>query len=147
ALAIDLYGGKVTKTSDDAMAAMNAVDEKAAAATIDKAIAYLKSDPRIRAPKRAVIGWCFGGGWSMQTALAHPELDGVIIYYGQLETDPKKLAAIKAPLLGVFGNLDQGIPPTTVDAFDTALGAAHVAHEIYRYDAPHAFANQSNPKY
>ncbi len=147
AVAIDLYAGKILKTPDDAMAAMNAVDETAASATIASAIDFLKTDPRVRATKRAVIGWCFGGGWSLQTALAHPELDGAIIYYGQLETDPGKLAAIKGKVLGVFGNLDQGIPPTSVDAFDAGLTHAKVPHEIFRYDAPHAFANPSNPKY
>ena len=147
ALAIDLYGGTVATTPDEAMAAMKAVDETRAKATLDAALAFAASDPRIKATKRAVIGWCFGGGWSLQTALAHPELDGAIMYYGQLETDPAKLAAFHGKLLGVFGNQDKGIPPADVDKFDAALGAAHIEHEIERYDAPHAFANPSNPKY
>jgi carboxymethylenebutenolidase len=94
-----------------------------------------------------VIGWCFGGGWSLQTVLAHPDLDGAIIYYGQLETDPAKLGAIKGQVLGVFGNKDKGIPPAKVDEFEAALKTAGVKATIYRYDAEHAFANPSNPKY
>ena len=121
ALAIDLYGGKVATTPDEAMAAMKAVDKAQAAATITAGLDLLARDPRITAAHRGVIGWCFGGGWSLQTALAHPELDAAVIYYGQLETDPAKLGAIKAKVLGVFGTRDTGIPPASVDAFEAGL--------------------------
>jgi carboxymethylenebutenolidase len=147
ALAVDLYGGVVATERDAAMAAMKGVDKDKAAATIKAGLDLLASDPRVRATKRAVIGWCFGGGWSLQTALAHPELDGAIIYYGQLETDPAKLAAIKARVLGVFGKRDAGIPPEQVSAFEAGLKQAGVRAEIRSYDAEHGFANPSNPKY
>jgi carboxymethylenebutenolidase len=147
ALAVDLYGGKVATTSDEAMTAMKSVDPTKAKATISAAFDFLEKDSRIAATKTAVIGWCFGGGWSLQTALAHPELDGAIMYYGQPETDPAKLAAIKAQVLGVFANNDKGIPPAKVDELEAALKKAGVRATIYRYDAEHAFANPSNPKY
>ncbi|HTL37060.1 MAG TPA: dienelactone hydrolase family protein [Kofleriaceae bacterium] len=147
ALAVDLYGGKVATTPDEAMAVMKAVDQEKAKATISAAFDFVSKDARIAATKKVVMGWCFGGGWSLQTALAHPELDGAIIYYGQLETDPAKLGVIKGQLLGVFGNKDKGIPPAKVDEFETALKTAGVKATIYRYDAEHAFANPSNPKY
>lgn len=147
ALAVDLYGGVVATDRDTAMAAMKAVDKAKAAATIKAGLDFLASDARVRAPKRAVVGWCFGGGWSLQTALTHPELDGAIIYYGQLETDPGKLAAIKARILGIFGKRDAGIPLDQVTAFEAGLKQAGVRHEIRLYDADHAFANPSNAKY
>jgi carboxymethylenebutenolidase len=147
ALAVDLYGGKVATTSDEAMAAMKTVDEAAAAKVIDHAIDFLGHDPRVAARTRAVIGWCFGGGWSLQTALAHPELDGAIIYYGMLDSDPTQLARIHGRVLGIFGNKDGHITPELVDAFERGLAAAKVPAEIHRYDAPHAFANPSNPAY
>jgi carboxymethylenebutenolidase len=147
ALAIDLYSGVVATDRDTAMKAMKSVDDAKAHATIHAAMEFLKSDPRIQAPKRAVIGWCFGGGWSLQTALAEPGLDGAIMYYGHPEFDPTKLAAIKGKLLGVFGNKDEGITPADVNKFEAALKQAGVKAEIHRYDADHAFANPSNPKY
>src|SRR4051794_16307524 len=76
ALAVDLYSGTVATTPDQAMIAMKAVDPAKAKATIDAALDFLSKDPRVAANKKAVIGWCFGGGWSLQTALAHPDLDG-----------------------------------------------------------------------
>jgi carboxymethylenebutenolidase len=147
ALAVDLYGGTVATTPDQAMAAMKAVDPARGKQTIRAALDYLSRDPRIAAKVHAVIGWCFGGAWSLQSALAFPELDGAIIYYGQLETDPAKLRAIKARVLGIFGNQDKGIPPEVVDAFEAGLAKAGVEHMIHRYEAPHAFANPSNPHY
>lgn len=147
ALAVDLYGGAVATTRDDAMKLVKAVEPPKALAVIKAGAEFLKTDPRVQATTLAVIGWCFGGAYSLQAAMAMPELDGAIIYYGQLETDPKELAAIKARVLGIFGNQDQGIPPETVDKFEAALKQAGVRAEIHRYDAVHAFANPSNPKY
>ena len=77
----------------------------------------------------------------------HPELDAAVIYYGQLETDPAKLGAIKAHVLGLFGDRDQGIPPAKVDAFEAGLRAAKVDAKILRFDAEHAFANPSGAHY
>jgi carboxymethylenebutenolidase len=147
ALAVDLYGGVVATNADDAMKAVKAVDPGKAIGVIKGAFDFLASDSRIKATKRAVIGWCFGGAYSLQAALAIPQLDGAIIYYGQLETDPQKLATIKAKLLGIFGTQDKGIPPEQVAKFEAALKQAGVRVEIHNYDAPHAFANPSNPKY
>ena len=147
ALAIDLYSGVVATNRDDALTAMKAVDDTKAAAIIRAGIDFIAADPRIHATKKAVIGWCFGGGWSMQAALANPDLDGAIIYYGQLETDPAKLSAIKAKVLGVFGTRDKGIPPAKVAEFEAALKQAGISEEIHSYDAEHAFANPSNPIY
>jgi carboxymethylenebutenolidase len=147
ALAVDLYSGTVATTRDEAMAAMKAVDNTKAAAVIRAGIDFIATDPRITATKKAVIGWCFGGGWSLEAALTNPDLDGAIMYYGQLELDPAKLRAIKAKFLGVFGKKDTGLPLDKVSEFEAALKQAGVSEEIYIYDADHAFANPSNPIY
>jgi len=146
ALAIDLYGGKVATNPDEAMAAMKGVKSAEAKRILAAAVEFLASDPRVKAPKRAVIGWCFGGGWSLETAIDHPELDAAIVYYGQLELDPKRLGHIKS-LLGIFANQDKGIPPDQVNQFEQALKKAGVDATIKRFDADHAFANPSGPRY
>ncbi len=147
ALAVDLYGGVVATDRDQAMAAMKAVDDAAAARTIGAALDFLAADPRVRAPRRAVIGWCFGGGWALRTALTRADLDAAVIYYGQLETDPAVLGTIKAEVLGIFGDRDQGIPVAEVEAFAAGMSKVGVRHQIARYDAEHAFANPSGPRY
>jgi carboxymethylenebutenolidase len=147
ALAVDLYGGQVATTPDDAMKIMQGVQEDEAKRILSAAIAYLADDPRIQAPRRAVIGWCFGGGWSLETAIEHPELDAAVMYYGSPETDPGRLAQVHARLLGVFANQDANITPDVVDGFEKALEEAGVDAQILRYDAEHGFANPSGAHY
>ena len=147
AVAVDLYGGVVATTPDDAMKAMKAVDPKRATAAMLAAHRFLTDDQRIQAKRRGSVGWCFGGGKSLQLALAAPDLDAAVMYYGQPLTDPSELAPLHAALLGIFGTRDQSIPQDKVDAFDAALKTAGKQHMILKYDAEHAFANPSNPNY
>lgn len=148
ALAVDLYGGMVATTPDAAMAAMKAVDPAVAVRRLKAAVQFLKDDPRIKATKVGSIGWCFGGSMSLRLALNEPTLSAAVVYYGaNPETDPKALAAIRCPLIGVFGTRDKAIPQATVDAFEKGLQEAKVTSEVHRFDADHAFANPSNPRY
>jgi carboxymethylenebutenolidase len=149
ALAVDLYGGTVATTPDEAMAAMKNVNETDARRILAAAVDFLAADPRIQAPRRGVIGWCFGGGWSLATALLEPnKINATVIYYGHLETDPAKLATIRSPILGFFGAEDQSIPVATVREFESALKKLGKPVEIKIYDgAGHAFANPSGGNY
>jgi len=148
ALAVDLYDGQVATDPDKAKQLMNQVlqNTSAGAAVIKAAHAHLR---KAGAQKIGVIGWCFGGGWSLQTALLVPEgIDATIIYYGHLETDKAKLATIKSPILGFFGALDQSIPADSVNAFEKTLKELGKSVEVHIYPgANHAFANPSGGAY
>jgi len=147
AIAVDLYEGKIAAIPDDANAFMLTVAEDRAMEVLGAAFDFLASDERVKAPRRGCVGWCFGGGWSLRFAIAEPDLDAAVIYYGRLIDDPEQLGKIQAEVCGIFGNLDQGIPPEQVSSFEKALAAANVTHEIHRYDANHAFANPSSGRY
>jgi carboxymethylenebutenolidase len=147
ALAVDLYGGVNAKTQDEALKAMNAVDPDRARASLLRAHQFLKDDARVKASKRGCIGWCFGGKWSLQLALAAPDLDAAVIYYGMLVLDPEQLKAIHAPVLGIFGTKDTSIPPAQVEKFAAAMKTAGKELVLRSYDAPHAFANPSGQNY
>jgi carboxymethylenebutenolidase len=147
ALAVDLYGGVVATDRDGAMQAMQGVDEDAALATLRAAHDFLRSDERVQAERTGVIGWCFGGGWSLRLAIAEPDLDAAVVYYGRLVNDEDTLRAIRAPVLGVFGDEDRGIPPEAVDAFAAGMARAGRPLTLCRYDAEHAFANPSSARY
>lgn len=147
ALAVDLYDGKVVTDRKEAAASMRAVDDTKAIATLKAAMKFLKDDPKVKAGKRGSIGWCFGGGMSLQLALNDPGLDACVMYYGRLVNDEKELAKIKSPLLGIFAERDESIPPAAVEVFDKKLTAAGVPHSIHEYDAAHAFANPSGRAY
>ena len=148
ALAVDLYEGTIATTRDEAMAAMRGVEAEAATAKLVAAHAWLRDgDGPVAAERTACIGWCFGGGWSLNLAIAEPELDAAIVYYGRLVTDAETLGAIEAPILGVFGEQDRGIPPSAVEAFESAMGEAGKDVTVRMYDAEHAFANPSSARY
>lgn len=146
ALAVDLYGGTVATNREEAMAAMKSVDEAAATAILQAAHAFLESDERIRAPRTGVIGWCFGGGWSLKTAMRVEGIDAAVVYYGHIPP-PTEAASLKADVFGVFGSQDQGIPLDGVREFAGAAERAGHAFAVNVYDAPHAFANPSNARY
>lgn len=148
ALAVDLYGGKVASVPDSAMAYMQAAMENEAQLTdnVTQAYAYLTD---LGAPRVGSIGWCFGGGWSLRTALALPEaLDAAVIYYGQVITDRDRLAALEVPILGLFGAEDQGIPVAGVREFESTLQGLGKDVTVRVYEgANHAFANPSGGRY
>ncbi|MCP3140117.1 dienelactone hydrolase family protein [Pyxidicoccus xibeiensis] len=147
ALAVDLYGGKVATTRDEAMALVKTVDPARAQEVLKAAHAFLREDPRVRAERTGSIGWCFGGGWSLRTAMAIPELDVAVIYYGNPVTDPQELATIRASVLGIFGTKDASIPPEKVQELRQGLDDAGVRHRILELEADHAFANPSGGRY
>jgi carboxymethylenebutenolidase len=146
-VAVDLYGGKVATTPDAAMESMKGVKVEEARATMRAAHRFLSDDPRVKAPKTASIGWCFGGKMSLELALAEPELDAAVMYYGKPITDVEALKPMQAALLGIFGTRDPSIPNETVQEFDMALTKAEKEHKILTYDAEHAFANPSSARY
>lgn len=149
ALAVDLYNGQSAGTPEQArelmMAAMQ--DRGSAEANLASAMAYLRE--QLGVSRVATLGWCFGGGWSLNASLLMPEkVDATVIYYGRLVTDPEALQVLKSPVLGFFGALDRGIPVADVEAFQAALGKLGKRAEIHIYpDADHAFANPSGTRY
>ena len=149
ALAVDLYGARAAKTPDEAKKLMMTVmsDKDAARDNLRQAYAYIHDHEH--AGKMGVIGWCFGGGWALQTALLFPDkLDALAMYYGQPVTDVKTLATLKMPLIGFFGQEDMGITVADVLNFQDALRQAGVNAEIHEYPgAGHAFANPSGEHY
>jgi len=144
AVAIDLYDGNMASDPEDAKIFMNQVDKTQAKQKLTAAINYLA----LTSDKVATLGWCFGGGWALQASLDNPDkIAATIVYYGKLETDPKVLKKLKGPVLGIFAKKDGWITPVWVEAFDVALSQAGIPHQIYSYDADHAFANPSNKHY
>lgn len=149
ALAADLYRGRVADNPDTARAYMEAAlkDSAALSQNLRQAHAFLKDE--IKATRVASIGWCFGGSVSLKAALQLPDqLDAAVIYYGHVHADPEQLKPLKAPILGLFGGADQGIPVEGVREFEAALKSLGKSAEIHIYEnAGHAFANPSGGNY
>ena len=145
ALAIDLYRGKVATTPEMAHEIMRGVPEDRAKRDLHAAFQFLQSQPNVRKDRIGSIGWCMGGGYSLDVALQEPTLAADVINYGHLATDPEALKKINAPILGLFGAQDQGIPAADVKKFAETLGKMGKRIDIKIYDgAGHAFENPDN---
>jgi carboxymethylenebutenolidase len=151
-LAVDLFQGQVTADPNRARELSSAVRNNPGIAieNMKSAVDYLGSLQNVNASRISSIGWCFGGGQSLQLALNsedHP-LAATVMYYGQVINDTKELSKIKWPVLGIFGDQDQSISVDSVKAFERTLNETGVINEIYIYPGVgHAFANPSNDNY
>lgn len=145
ALAIDLYRGKVATTPDMAHEIMRGVPEDRAKRDLHAAFEFLQAQPNVKKSRIGAIGWCMGGGYSLDVALQEPTLAADVINYGHLATDPSALEKINAPILGLFGGQDQGITPDDVHKFEAAMKKMGKKIDIKIYDdAGHAFENPNN---
>ena len=142
-IALDLYDNKVATTREDATKYMQSVKTERAIAIIKGAYNYVGVNA-----KTFTIGWCFGGGWSLQTAIeGSKQAAGCIMYYGQPEKDLTRLKTLNCDVIGFFGNLDQWPSPQVVDQFAKDAAATGINLNVNRYEANHGFANPSNPNH
>ncbi len=142
-LALDLYDGKVTASREEAAKLMSAVDVKRAEAIVNGAVEYAGRDAKIY-----TVGWCFGGGWSLQASLlSGKQAAGCIIYYGMPEKDVAKLKTLNGDVLGIFASKDAWITQDVVKEFDKNMKMAGKRIDIVSFAADHAFANPSNPQF
>jgi carboxymethylenebutenolidase len=152
-LAVDLFKGQTAQTGQQAqqLASLARSNPTTTVSNLLAAVNFLSSLPFVNNSKIASIGWCFGGGQSLQLALhseQHP-LVATILYYGTpLVTEKQQLSKIKWPVLGIFGDKDQGIPLSNIQQFKAALDSSNIPNEINIYKGlGHAFANPSRPTY
>ncbi len=147
ALAVDLYDEKVATVADDARAYMQAVDANEAMDTLAGWIAWLRSHPDTNG-KVGTVGWCFGGGWSLNASIASP-VDATVIYYGNVKKTAGELATLHGPVLAHFATRDDWINQQMVDGFVMAMSDADKgdALNVHWYEADHAFANPTSARY
>lgn len=148
ALAVDLYRGKVASSPDMAHELMRGLAEDRAGRDLRAAVGFLRSQSNVKKDRVGSIGWCMGGGYSLQTALEVPDLAATVINYGHLVTEPENLNKIHAPILGLFGGKDQGIPPKDVNEFEAALKKLGKKIDVKIYpEAGHGFENSNGQNY
>ena len=145
ALAVDLYDGKVASDAGEARSYMGQVNAGEATDTLASWIGWLK-DHEKASGKVATVGWCFGGGWSLNASIAAP-VDGTIIYYGNVSRKAADLKALKGPVLGHFATEDQWINQAMVSGFEAEMKQAGKQLTTHWYDANHAFANPTSARY
>jgi carboxymethylenebutenolidase len=145
ALAVDLYRGQVATDADTAHQISRGVPEDRAIRDLKAADAYLSSQKNVDPSRMGAIGWCMGGGYALNFAVADPNLKAVAANYGPPPTDPASLAQIHAAILGNYGGLDKGITPADVNAFAAEMKKIGKPIDLKIYpDAGHAFENPNN---
>ena len=145
ALALDLYQGRVATTREDARSYMRSVDAATATDTATAWAKWLKGHPQ-GTGRLGTIGWCFGGGWSLNVSVAHPA-DATVVYYGRVAIPAARLKSLKGPVLGHFATRDQWINRDMVGTFEAAMKAAGKTYTSHWYEADHAFANPTGARY
>ena len=144
-LAVDLYRGKVATDPEMAHELMRALPQDRGVQNLVSAVAYLKTQKDVKPNRIGAVGWCMGGGFALQLAIAEPSLKAVAINYGALDTDPAQLKKIHAAMLGNFGALDRGITPQDVQTFSAEMKKLGHPVDFKEYaDAGHAFQNPNN---
>jgi carboxymethylenebutenolidase len=145
ALAVDLYRGQVATDPEMAHELSRGLPQDRGVRDLVSAFDYLAKRKDVDPKRIGAVGWCMGGGYAAQFAVNEPNLRAVAINYGPLPTDKAALEKIHAAVLGNFGGLDRGIPPSAVNDFVDAMKSIGkpVDAKIYP-DAGHAFENPNN---
>ena len=142
-LALDMYDGKVTASRDEAGKLMGEFKQDRGTIIVKGAIAYVGKQAKI-----GTVGWCFGGGQSMQAALsAEKQAAACVIYYGMPETDVARLKGLNCDVLNIWPTQDQWINADVTKKIEAAMKEAGKKVTTKTYNADHAFANPSNPKH
>ena len=147
AYAIDLYGGEVASSPEEARTLMGDVDGARARAQLVGAIEAMRVLDGASG-KVGTVGWCFGGGWSINASMA-TAVDATVVYYGQLPQESAAVATLQGPVLGHFGTEDGSIDEVMVGGFERAMAEAGKADalDVNWYVANHAFANPTSARY
>jgi carboxymethylenebutenolidase len=141
--AVDLYDGKVAVDAGTAGKLMNELEQKRGETIIKGVLSKIGMDKQV-----ATLGWCMGGTWSFTAAiLAGNNAAACVMYYGFPEKEAKRIKTLQTDVLYIWGSQDKFITKQIVDEFGQQVQATGHKFEMHPFDAVHAFANPSNPKY
>lgn len=147
ALAPDLYHGQVVSEPNEARKLVMSLDMDAAVGEIQAAIDFLLQQQAVAGPKVGLTGFCMGGRLVLMTALVDDRLGAAVPWYGS-PLMAQQAGQVKAPILGLYGEQDGGIPAAAVRDMQQGLDAAGIANDLVIYPgAQHAFFNDTRPSY
>lgn len=142
-LALDLYDGKIANNREEAAKLMQSNDRSRSLEIIKGAINYVGKNAEV-----GTIGWCFGGGWSLQASIIlGKQGKACVVYYGIIENSPETFRDLQAPVLGIFAEKDGWVTPEVYGNLEKNLKTAGKKVIIKSFNADHAFANPSNTNF
>jgi carboxymethylenebutenolidase len=144
-LAPDTYRGNLATTVPGALYLRITTPADRVDADMQAAFDYLAAQPNVDPARVGVMGFCYGGGVALRHAIDNGQIAGTINLYGDTVDEPAAFGALLTSgrsVLGIFGERDQQIPVSEVEAFEQALDEANIPHEVTIYpEMPHAFVN------
>ena len=144
ALVPDLYRGKSTVEAAEAEHLMTNLDfGDAASQDVRGAVQYLKATGPAAGRKVGINGYCMGGALTLLAAVHVPEADAAVTHYGYPPLEYIDATKIRAALMGHWAIEDSFFAISGVDALEHKLRDAGVSFEFHRYQARHAFANET----
>ncbi len=130
----------------DPTQAINSLKQEDINADLLASVAYLKSQSFVK-PKLGVVGFCWGGGNSLLTAIISQDIAGAVVFYGRNPANLDDVQKIAGAVQGTYGELDQSITPG-VPALDAAMKKYGKPFEYKIYPgANHAFFNNTGPRF
>jgi carboxymethylenebutenolidase len=146
AIAPDLYHGKTTKSPDEAGKMLMELDVDRAEREIAGAGAYLLGRPECSSSKFGVVGFCMGGALAQYAATKNPaQVGAAVSFYGGFKKVNNDWEKLEAPILFIYGEKDQGVPPNPELAEKLRAMGKHAEAIVYP-DANHAFFNDTRPE-
>jgi carboxymethylenebutenolidase len=110
-------------------------------------MSFLLAQEYVAGDKVGVVGFCMGGGLTLNTALTSEDVGAAVVFYGQ-PLKREQAANVQAPILGFYGSADQGIPLPAVRIMADALTESDIQNEIHVYEGvQHAFFNDTRQSY
>lgn len=142
-IAVDLYDGKVANDRETASKYMQAAKEDRLYSILEGVRAFAGPEAEL-----ATIGWCFGGGWSLKASIHFgPQAVACVMYYGMPVMDKQTLAKLDCDVLAIFAEKDGWITPKVAADFAAVMRELDKNLISLSFDADHAFANPSSPRY
>lgn len=159
AISVELYarqGNVANAPMEQIRPIVAAVPDAQVMSDLDAAVAFAKASGSVDTSKLAITGFCWGGRITWLYTAHNPGVKAGIAWYGRVVGDKTPLQPanpidvadkIKAPVLGLYGGADQGIPVASLDQLKAALGAGTKSEFVVYPDAPHAFHADYRPSY
>ncbi len=147
ALAPDLYHGQQTRSPDEAGKLMMALNIERAEEDLRGAVQYLAAHEAVEGERVGTVGFCLGGVLSLFAASKNAQVGACVVFYGIHPKVEPDLENLRAPVLGLYAERDQFVPPAAARELEARLKGLGKEAEFHVYPGTdHAFFNDTRPE-